>query len=189
VLLLVSSWSVWSCFARFCVGFFFHADCVLGVFLFHGLEKLLRLYGTFVVRLLQPLAWPSLSSGLTGATGLTSAGHRSDRCTTGSKPCNFPLRVLVSFGLEGCLLVPRISSTPMSTWSWPTWVVDSEMCVGSRVHLVGVSISFEKKFYRLPFTPPLSGSSSWWNGWLFRVSSQFGVRHGWTLCTPHATEG
>jgi hypothetical protein len=26
-----------------------------------------------------------------------------------------------------------------------------------RVHLVGVSISFEKKFYRLPFTPPLSG--------------------------------
>jgi hypothetical protein len=29
------------------------------------------------------------------------------------------------------------------------------MCVGSRVHLVGVSISFEKNFYRLPFTPPL----------------------------------
>jgi hypothetical protein len=26
-----------------------------------------------------------------------------------------------------------------------------------RVHLVGVSISFEKNFYRLPFTPPLSG--------------------------------
>jgi hypothetical protein len=26
------------------------------------------------------------------------------------------------------------------------------------VHLVGVSISFEKNFYRLPFTPPLSGS-------------------------------
>jgi hypothetical protein len=31
---------------------------------------------------------------------------------------------------------------------------DSETCVGSRVHLVGVSISFEKNFYRLPFTPP-----------------------------------
>jgi hypothetical protein len=27
------------------------------------------------------------------------------------------------------------------------------MCVGSRVHLVGASISFEKNFYRLPFTP------------------------------------
>jgi hypothetical protein len=25
------------------------------------------------------------------------------------------------------------------------------------VHLVGVSISLEKNFYRLPFTPPLSG--------------------------------
>jgi hypothetical protein len=31
---------------------------------------------------------------------------------------------------------------------------ESETCVGSRVHLVGVSISFEKNFYRLPFTPP-----------------------------------
>jgi hypothetical protein len=37
---------------------------------------------------------------------------------------------------------------------------ESETCVGSRVRLVGVSISFEKNFYRLPFTPPsLSGSS------------------------------
>jgi hypothetical protein len=36
---------------------------------------------------------------------------------------------------------------------------ESESCVGSCVHLVGVSISFEKNFYRLPFTPPLSGSS------------------------------
>jgi hypothetical protein len=33
-----------------------------------------------------------------------------------------------------------------------------ETCVGSRVHLVGVFISFEKNFYRLPFTPPFSGS-------------------------------
>jgi hypothetical protein len=31
---------------------------------------------------------------------------------------------------------------------------ESETCVGSRVHLVGVSISVEKNFYRLPFTPP-----------------------------------
>jgi hypothetical protein len=31
---------------------------------------------------------------------------------------------------------------------------ESEMCVGSLVHLVGVSISIEKNFYRLPFTPP-----------------------------------
>jgi hypothetical protein len=31
---------------------------------------------------------------------------------------------------------------------------ESETCVGSRVHLVAVSISLEKNFYRLPFTPP-----------------------------------
>jgi hypothetical protein len=29
-----------------------------------------------------------------------------------------------------------------------------ETCVGSRVRLVGVSISFENNFYRLPFTAP-----------------------------------
>jgi hypothetical protein len=41
--------------------------------------------------------------------------------------------------------------------------LDSELetCVGSRVRLVGVFISFEKNFYRLPFTPPLSGSPYW----------------------------
>jgi hypothetical protein len=33
----------------------------------------------------------------------------------------------------------------------------SETCFGIRVHLVGVSISFKKNFYRLPFTPPPSG--------------------------------
>jgi hypothetical protein len=39
-------------FARFCVGLSFHAGCVLGVFLFQGLEKSLRLSGTLVVWLL-----------------------------------------------------------------------------------------------------------------------------------------
>jgi hypothetical protein len=132
--------------------------CFGGVFV-QGLEKSLRLSGTFVVRLLQPPAWPALSTGLTGDTGLTGVGHRSDRCSTGSKPCKFPLCVLMSFRSEGCLLVHRISSIPVATWSWPTWVVESETCVGSRVHLVGASISFEKIFYRLPFTPPpFSGS-------------------------------
>jgi hypothetical protein len=33
---------------------------------------------------------------------------------------------------------------------------ESETCVGSLFHLVGVSISFEKNFYRLLFTPPAS---------------------------------
>jgi hypothetical protein len=52
------------------------------------------------------------------------------------------------------VFVPRTSSTPVATWykcgacdfGGPT----------ERVHLVGVSISFEKNFYRLPFTPPPS---------------------------------
>jgi hypothetical protein len=52
LVLLVCSWSVWSCFVRFCVGFSFRAGCVLGVVLFQGLEKSLRLSGTLVVRLL-----------------------------------------------------------------------------------------------------------------------------------------
>jgi hypothetical protein len=55
------------------------------------------------------------------------------------------------------LLVPRTSNTPVAAWSWPTWVVESEKCFGSCVHLVGVLVSFEKNFYRLSFTP-LSGS-------------------------------
>jgi hypothetical protein len=52
VLLLASSWSVWSCFARLCVGLFCFAGCVLGEFWFQGLEKSLSLSGTFVVWLL-----------------------------------------------------------------------------------------------------------------------------------------
>jgi hypothetical protein len=48
------------------------------------------------------------------------------------------------------------SSAPVAAWSCPTWVVESETCVGCCVHLVGASISFEKSFYRLAFIlPPL----------------------------------
>jgi hypothetical protein len=56
VLGLCCCWSLLGWFgvvlAGLCEGFFFLAGCVLGVFLFHGLEKSLRLFGTFVVRLL-----------------------------------------------------------------------------------------------------------------------------------------
>jgi hypothetical protein len=51
---------------------------------------------------------------------------------------------------EGCVLVPRSSGYVGLT----NVGSESEMCVGSLVHLVGVSISIEKNFYRLPFTPP-----------------------------------
>jgi hypothetical protein len=103
----------------------------------------------------------ALSTGLTGVTGLTDAGHRSDRVARVESRASF--RCVVRefwFGRLCVALVPRTSSTPMAMWSWPTSVVESETCVGSRIHLVGASISFEKNFYRLPFTPPpLSGSS------------------------------
>jgi hypothetical protein len=46
---------------------------------------------------------------------------------------------------------------------------ESETCVGSRVRLVGVSISFKKNFYQLPFTPPL---------W-FAISVLQGIRGGY----------
>jgi hypothetical protein len=58
------------------------------------------------------------------------------------------------------VFVPRTSSTPVATWFWQTEGRSAECDFGGpteRVHLVGVSISFEKNFYRLPFIPPLSG--------------------------------
>jgi hypothetical protein len=54
---------------------------------------------------------------------MTGTGHRSDRCSKGSKPCKFLLCVLVCFGSKGCVLVPRSSGSPMATSACPTWVV------------------------------------------------------------------
>jgi hypothetical protein len=109
VVLLVSSWSIWSWFARLCVGFSFLAGCVLGVF-FQGPREVIE------------ALWNTCCAAA-AATGLTGPVHRSDRCSTGSKSCKFPLCVLVCFDLEGCLLVPRSSNTPVTAWAWPTWVV------------------------------------------------------------------
>jgi hypothetical protein len=59
------------------------------------------------------------------------------------------------------MFVPRTSSTPVAMWFWQTEGRSAERVIlggpTERVHLVGVSISFEKNFYRLSFTPPLSG--------------------------------
>jgi hypothetical protein len=58
---------------------------------------------------------------------------------------------------------------------------ESDTCVGSHVHLVGVSISFEKNFFRLPFTPPLSGSSylSFKGGMLAQLEKTLNVPLVW----------
>jgi hypothetical protein len=83
-------------------------------------------------------------------TGLTGGAHRSDRCGSVDSRFGVPLRSRVR----------RLCVGSMVQWHSSGYVglanlgSESETCVGSRVHLVGVSISFEKNFYRLPFTPP-----------------------------------
>jgi hypothetical protein len=59
------------------------------------------------------------------------------------------------------VFVPRTSSTPVATWFWQTKGRSAE-CVllgvqPSEFIFLEFKISFEKNFYRLPFTPPLSG--------------------------------
>jgi hypothetical protein len=116
LVLLVNSWSVWSCFVRFCVGFSVLAGCVLGVFFVPGPREVTE-------ALWNACCAAAVATGLTGAVHWSDRCRRSDRCSTGSKPCEFPLCLLVCFGSEGCLLAPRSSSTSVAAWAWPTWVV------------------------------------------------------------------
>jgi hypothetical protein len=95
---------------------------------------------------------------LPGGGGLTTPYTRSNRplWTAGFR--------VVSAVVGACVLrlllvfVPRTSSTPVATWFWQTKGRSAERVIlegpTERVNLVGVSISFEKNFYRLPFTPP-----------------------------------
>jgi hypothetical protein len=82
---------------------------------------------------------------------------------TGASHCARAASSVAFSSLGRWLLVPRTSSTLVAVWSWPTWVVESETCFESCVHLVGALISFEKNFCQLPFTSPslvrLIGSS------------------------------
>jgi hypothetical protein len=83
-------------------------------------------------------------------TGLTGGAHRSDRCWSVDSSFGVPLRSWVG----------RLCVGSQVHWHSSGYVgmanlgSESESCVGSRVRLVGVSISFEKNFYRLPFIPP-----------------------------------
>jgi hypothetical protein len=97
-------------------------------------------------------------------TGLTGGAHRSDRCGSVDLRFGVPLRSRV-----GRLCVGSYVQWHSSGYVGLTNLgSELEKCVGSRVHLVRVSISFEKNFYRLPFTPP----PLW-----FAVS----VLHSWTV--------
>jgi hypothetical protein len=78
---------------------------------------------------------------------------------------------------------------------------ESETCVGSRVRIVGVFISFEKNFYRLPFTPPslvrrfgpslFRGLGCYWDLWSSSRSLQHsGLRRGtldWNSFKDHGS--
>jgi hypothetical protein len=85
-------------------------------------------------------------------TGLTGGAHRSDRCWSMDSRFGVPLRSRVG----------RLCVGSYDQWHSSSYVglanlgSESETCVGSCVHLVGVSISFWKNFYWLPFTPPPS---------------------------------
>jgi hypothetical protein len=65
--LLVSSWSVWRCFVRLCVGFSFRAGSVLGVFFVPGPREVIE------------ALWNTCCAA-TVVTDLTSSVHRSDLC-------------------------------------------------------------------------------------------------------------
>jgi hypothetical protein len=53
-----------------------------------------------------------------------------------------------------------------------------ETCVGSYVHLAVVSISFEKNFYWLPFTPPPLSGSPYRSFNILDAGGSFHVGHG-----------
>jgi hypothetical protein len=55
---------------------------------------------------LQGLVWPVVLTGLTGVGQWT-----------------WGLVFRCVLGLEGCVLVPRSSGTPVAMWAWPIWVV------------------------------------------------------------------
>jgi hypothetical protein len=130
------------------------------------------------------MVWPASYAGQTGVGSFCgssqvlsgcSSRDRSDRCcSTVWLVQSSGARVAWSDAFSSrCrwLLVPRTSSTPMATWFWPTWVVESEMCFGSCVYFVGVPISFEKNFYQLQFSPSSLAPDCFFNWYQSRFGS------------------
>jgi hypothetical protein len=85
---------------------------------------------------------------LPGGGGLTAPLWTADFRVVSAVVGAWVLRLLVVF-------VPRTSSTSVATWFWLRGVCHF-WGQTEQVHLVGVSIAFEKNFYRLPFTALLS---------------------------------
>jgi hypothetical protein len=90
-----------------------------------------------------------VATGLTGSIHQSDrAGHRSDGVALAASRARFRCACW-------CVLACKIVCWFLGSVALQS---ETETCVGRHVHLVGSSISFEKNFYRLPFSPPLSGS-------------------------------
>jgi hypothetical protein len=63
--------------------------------------------------------------------------------------------VLVSFGSEGCVLVPRFSSTPVAAWTWPTWVVSQRRVLEAVFVLLEFQSPSRRIFIGSHSLPPL----------------------------------
>jgi hypothetical protein len=61
-------------------------------------------------------------------------------------------------GLSGWKLVPRFSSTPVATWTWPTWVVSRRRVLEAVFVLLEPSSPSRRIFIGSHSLPPLSGS-------------------------------
>jgi hypothetical protein len=118
------------------------------------------------------------------ATGLTGVVHQSDRCSTGCKPCKFLLCVLVCFGSEGCLLVPRSSSTSVAAWAWPTWVVSQRHVLEAVFVLLKSPSPSKRIFISSHSLPPLWFAVSILQAVFGR--QKFGRLSAWTSRTVRA---
>jgi hypothetical protein len=86
-------------------------------------------------------------------------------------------------GSEGCVLVPRFSSTPVATWTWPIWVVSRRHVLEVVFILLEFSSLSRKIFLGSHSLPPLWFAVSILQGvsepvWVFVESNQSKIQ-GW----------
>jgi hypothetical protein len=125
----------------------------------------------------------------TAGTGLTGGAHRSDRCGSVDSRFGVPLRSRVG---RLCVLVPRSSGTPVTTWAWPTWVVSQRRVLEAAFILLEFRSPLRRIFigsHSLP--PPLvrrigPSASHLWDlprvNCLTRVSLGIGVAGLFLVC-------
>jgi hypothetical protein len=90
-------------------------------------------------------------------TSLTGGAHR----LTGVGQWTRGLVFRCVLGSEGYVLVPRFSSTPVATWTWPIWVVSRRRVLEAVFILLESSSPSRRIFIGSHSLPPLSGSPYW----------------------------